>query len=386
MIVNSYQLSDRTLEIKPDNEFLDLYSSVDHGKLREILAALHAQFVSLFESMNSRLPTGADGQAHFWADPSRSLIEAIDVGESLQKALKSSSLAFNVDPYYRDIFQKCNEFLSSSGGSTLPPNMKKVDIYYTIPIFIKDNMVTVSRPSGGKSFSLQLIGEGSYAQVFRYRDDYYQRTFVLKRAKKDLTPKEIQRFRREFEQMRDLNSPYIVDVYRYLDKSNEYIMEHMDMTLDGYITTNNAKLTIAQRRNIGNQILKAFSYIHSKGLLHRDVSPKNVLIKKYDDVLVVKISDFGLVRIADSTLTSANTEFKGYFNDPSLLIEGFDKYSILHETYALTRLLSYVMTGKTRTDKITDSKLHSMVSRGIDPTLAKRFQSIEELSGIFRSI
>ena len=158
------------------------------------------------------------------------------------------------------------------------------------------------------------------------------------------------------------------------------------MTLDGYITTNNAKLTIAQRRNIGNQILKAFSYIHSKGLLHRDVSPKNVLIKKYDDVLVVKISDFGLVRIADSTLTSANTEFKGYFNDPSLLIEGFDKYSILHETYALTRLLSYVMTGKTRTDKITDSKLHSMVSRGIDPTLAKRFQSIEELSGIFRSI
>ena len=47
---------------------------------------------------------------------------------------------------------------------------------------------------------------------------------------------------------------------------------------------------------------------------------KNILIKEYDDTLVVKLSDFGLVKIPDSTLTTVNTEFKGYFNDPALVV------------------------------------------------------------------
>ncbi|XQF94187.1 protein kinase domain-containing protein (plasmid) [Pseudoalteromonas espejiana] len=49
--------------------------------------------------------------------------------------------------------------------------------------------------------------------------------------------------------------------------------------------------------------------------MHRDISPKNILLKEYDDVAVVKIADFGLVKIVDSELTSENTDFKGYYND-----------------------------------------------------------------------
>ena len=162
-------------------------------------------------------------------------------------------------------------------------------------------------------------------------------------------------------------------------------MEYMDLSLDKYIKLNNLKLNYLQRKNIGFQILKAFSYIHSKRLLHRDISPKNILIKEYDDVIVVKIADFGLVRIPNSTLTSVNTEFKGYFNDPNLMIEGFDNYDILHETYALTRLLYFVMTGKTRTDNILDPNLQTFILRGLNTDKSKRFQSIEELSEIFRS-
>jgi hypothetical protein len=114
-------------------------------------------------------------------------------------------------------------------------------------------------------------------------------------------------------------------------------------------------------------------------------SPKNILIKDYDDVLVVKVADFGLVRIPDSTFTSVNTAFKGYFNDPSLAVEGFDSYNILHEIYALTRLLYYVMTGKTNTDKILDPNLQTFVLRGLNSDKGKRFQNIEELSETFRS-
>ena len=131
---------------------------------------------------------------------------------------------------------------------------------------------------------------------------------------------------------------------------NEYVMEYMDFTLDEYISKNNASMSYLQRKGIGQQILKAFEYIHSKDRLHRDISPKNILLKQYDDVMVVKIADFGLVKIPDSSLTTVNTEFKGYFNDPSLILDGFDTYNTLHETFALTRIIYYVLTGKTNTD------------------------------------
>ena len=75
------------------------------------------------------------------------------------------------------------------------------------------------------------------------------------------------------------------------------------------------------------------------------------MLKIYDDAIVVKIADFGLVKLINSDLTSVNTQFKGYFNDPGLVVEGFDNYNILHETYALTRILYFVLTGKTNADK-----------------------------------
>ena len=61
---------------------------------------------------------------------------------------------------------------------------------------------------------------------------------------------------------------------------NEYIMEYMDYTLDGYIAAHNSTLTIIQRKGIAQQILRAFDYLHSKGHLHRDISPKNIFDKK----------------------------------------------------------------------------------------------------------
>ncbi|MGI6176254.1 MAG: protein kinase family protein [Christensenellales bacterium] len=366
-------------------EFLDLYATFEHQRLREILITLHYDLISLFRTMNERLPSNENG-AHFWAEPSRSLISRIEITLGLFNALKNTKYAFDIDEYYFDLIKKCRDFLSSSGGSLLPANMPKIDLYYTIPIFKPTASITVINNQNGISFELKQIGNGSYANVYKYRDTFYNRSFVLKRAKKELTDKEIERFKREFEEMKDFSSPYILEVYSYNSEKNEYITEYMDYTLDTYIAKYNDNLSIAQRKGIGQQILRAFDYIHSKGRLHRDISPKNILIKEYDDVVVVKIADFGLVKIPDSTLTTANTEFKGYFNDPSLILDGFDTYNIQHETFALARIIYYVMTGKTNTDKIADSKLQSFVQTGLNADKSKRFQNVGEIIVAFRAI
>ena len=366
-------------------EYSNLYKPFKNQKLREILMTLHHDLVGLFRTMNERLPTG-EHEAHFWAEPSRDLIKRIDIIFSLFSSLKGTPLAFQIDSYYLDLLTRCRDFLSSSGGSSLPPHMAKVDLYYTLPIFMPLNSITISHKQQDFTFELKLIGSGSYANVYKYKDTFYNRPFILKRAKKELTNKEIARFKREFDVMNELSSPYILEVYCYNPDKNEYIMEYMDYTLDEYVTAHNSKLTIIQRKGITQQILRAFDYLHSKGHLHRDISPKNILIKEYDDTLVVKLSDFGLVKIPDSTLTTVNTEFKGYFNDPALVVEGFDTYGIVHETYALTRVIYFVMTGKTNTEKISNPNLRTFVERGLNPDKTKRFQNIRDMILAFKAI
>lgn len=384
-IENYIEAQYRELQPNINIEYEDLYNGIEHSKLKEIFASLHYIFLSTYKMMNERLPTG-DYTDHFWAEPSRTLIRAIEIATGLQRTLKNSKFAFAFHPYYADLIEKSQGFLSKSGGSVIPEHMEKVELYYTLPIFIMKNSVTVDSLSGKENFELKFIGEGSYADVFKYKDSFYQKWFVLKRAKKELKEKELVRFKREFEQMYEFNSPYIVEVYCYNDTENEYIMEFMDCTLNKYIESNNSKLTVSQRKGLANQVLRAFQYIHTKGLLHRDVSPKNILLKLYDDVPVVKVADFGLVNIPDSTLTTANTEFKGYFNDPALVVEGFNSYGVVHETYALTRLLYFIMTGKTNTEKIKDNNLKIFVEKGLSSDKKLRFQTVLELAAEFRKI
>ena len=380
MDINNYITSQyKELEEYVDIEFADLYTDIENEKLKNIFVTLHGNLINLFKTMNQRLPTN-EHTAHFWAEPSRDLIKMINIATRLKKALKNSIYTFSIDEYYESVINKCSEFLSSSGGSSIPENMDMIDLYYEIPIFKMNTSIEIEAPNQISTESLKMIGEGSYANVYRYRDKFYNKSFIVKRAKKDLKYKELIRFKNEFTEMQKMRSPYIVEVYRYNNENNEYIMECMDCTLYEYILKNNATLSTLQRKNICFQVLKAFRYIHSKGYLHRDISPKNVLIMKYDDVIVAKISDFGLVKIPELELTSLNSEYKGSFNDLSLHIDGFKNYNNLHETYALTRLILFIMTGKVNLEHISNGKLYEFKIKGLNPDKNKRFGNVEEMN------
>ncbi|WP_350608279.1 protein kinase [Pseudoalteromonas sp. MER144-MNA-CIBAN-0113] len=112
----------------------------------------------------------------------------------------------------------------------MPAHTEKLEIYYTIPIFFPQSSIKIENKNN--TADLKALGSGSYANVYRYYDSFYLKNFALKRAKKDLNAKEIERFKREHEQMSMLSSPYILEVYGYNEKDNEYVMEFMDSSLD----------------------------------------------------------------------------------------------------------------------------------------------------------
>lgn len=208
-----------------------------------------------------------------------------------------------------------------------------------------------------RRYQIKLIGEGSYAQVFKYKDDFYNKFFVIKRAKKHLNTKELQRFKKEYEVMNSLHLPYVLEVYRYDDTKNEYYAEYADETLYNFIS-HNPKLDYSKRKSISFQLFKGLSYIHSQGYLHRDLSLSNILLVHYDDGnSIVKLSDFGLVKEENSTLTSLESDVKGSLNDSNLRVIGFSNFSIEYETFALTRVILFIMTGLQNIDNIREEKI-----------------------------
>lgn len=357
-----------------------LYSNIQNNYLKQLFAIMHQRFNALFEFMKSK----KKGNGHFNASESRELLNLIKLYEDMHYVLRETPLSFKLDDTYDSMLKFCKGFLQESNGSEIPNDLPEFKIKEYEPIFFMSQIISVPVVNKNFNYELKFIGEGSYAKVFKYKDTFYNKFFVLKRAKDDLNDKELSRFRLEFDTMKELKSPYVLDVYRYDDTNNEYYMEYADESLYDFIRKNNTKLSRKRRRAIAHQIFKGFSYIHSKKYLHRDISFTNILLQHYDNELsVVKISDFGLVKIEHSNLTSFGSEVKGSLNDSNLQFVGFASYNMEYETFALTRLIYYVMTGKYNLENIKNENIRNFVLKGVAPNLDERYHSVEEMQIAF---
>lgn len=363
-----------------NKRFQQIYSDVV-SPLDEIFAFFHFQFNNLLRHMNSRLNT-----RHYTADESRSLLLLINELRTIQDMSSTAALDFDVDSYYKKILESCEGFLQNSGGSTIPMDFQRVEIKEITPIFTLKTGIKTERPTSHFTFPTEEIDRGSYAVVYKYNDPLYDRVFAIKKAKDTLTTDEYDRFCREFDEMKKLSSIYILDVFTFNTDDRYYIMEYADETLENYVENHNSTSDNKQKFKLIWQIFRAFQYLHSKNVLHRDVSPKNILIKHYDGMMNVKVSDFGLVKIPESKLTRFQTEFKGSLNDPQLITIGFRNYEIHHETYALTRLIYYIFSGRISDGVFSNPDFESFFQKGTNFDTAQRYKSVEELEIAFGKI
>lgn len=380
LINRIYEICMEKTHIGKYGKYLPFYENIQPKTLAYLFAYFHFSFNLSFDFMNHKLYN-----RHFNADESRDLIEIIKYYKMLANALKNYKYPYIIAKTYQQAIEKSSKFLSQSGGSRISDDFQTIELIEIEPIFYIESTIKIKK----YNFETKLIGEGSYAKVLKYKDEFYNKYFAIKKANKNLNEKELERFKIEFETMKKANSPYILEVYTYNQDDNSYIMEYADMTLFKYIEQNNTKLNQSQRIGIINQIFRAFEYIHENIGLHRDISTTNILLKEYDnDLLVIKVSDFGLVKLKQSTLTSDNTDFKGSLNDPKLnIVGGFKNYVIEHETYALTRLIYFIITGKRTIDTKFDNKdFELFIQNGISDDLSIRHKTIKEMRNVFNRI
>jgi tRNA A-37 threonylcarbamoyl transferase component Bud32 len=359
--------------------FRSFYEEIPNDKLIDIFSILHCGLNELFSFMNYKNSPGRGG--HYNAHESRLLIELIDFIRVIQVSLKND-FNFEIAEEYKDVLDICRTFLTGSGGSPIPEDFKIITLIEGKPVFTLIDSTVVNMSISNNSVKLNQIGEGSYARVFKYKDPHYCIQFVIKRAKENLRADELERFRNEYSDLMALDSPFIIKAFLYNDEKNEYVMEFADETLGEYIKSNNNTLSFDKRRAMIIQLLNAFEYIHEKEYFHRDISYHNILVKHFDDgSSILKVSDFGLVKRPESTLTRQGTEVKGAINDYSdLSLVGFENYEIRHETYAITKVIYFILTGR-QSDyhREKNSKLKEFVLRGISSNKKERYEHVEEI-------
>ena len=373
------------------DDIFDLYEFVPNADLQTLFAEFHTNLNHWFNTMNNgiRYIYDEDGNkvshgGYFHDDDSRAYLSLIDRIDQLQSKLRETSYSFKIcDSSYDLAIQHARRFVVKRGGSTIPEDFSTVEIAERTPIFQFIKTIAVECSSRTIHANLEKIGQGSYAEVFRYTDPLYDIPIVIKRAKSDLDDKEIIRFRQEFDSLKSLCSPYVIKVFTYNKERNEYTMEYTDETISDYIGhfigPNKTKLSLQKRKSIIGQICKGLEYIHSKGLLHRDISLTNVFIKHYEDTDIVKIGDFGLVKLPESNLTSLNSDLKGSLNDPDLINVGFSNYEMCHEVFALTRLCTFILTGRATVHSLGDGTIKRFWTKGTSPQKEERFRNVAEV-------
>jgi len=151
------------------------------------------------------------------------------------------------------------------------------------------------------------IGDGGMAVVFKALDRKLNRTVAVKVLRESYAsdPQFLARFTREAQSAASLTHPNIVSVYDVgQDGDVHYIvMEYIEGQNLKEVITEYAPLPTQLAIEYAIQMCNALGYAHSKGLIHRDVKPQNMLIDRGGQI---KVADFGIAKgLGDVTLTQA---------------------------------------------------------------------------------
>ncbi len=370
---NEFRLADlkvKYADLASSPAFIRLYQ--DDLEFGHMFSVLHQRLNEHFDSINGR----ALSTRHYWAETSRDLLALIrELNDDLHE-LKFAGVEATLVESYQEAIERCRPWLSSSGGSTVPEDFEAISVIRYESVFSR-TLDIIRLAKQRNSFKLSMVGEGSYAHVYSYVDPDYDIKFAVKRAKRGIDSRDLHRFRQEFDVMKRLSFPYVVEVYRYDEDRNEYRMEFCDQTLRNYVDGRNATLAFASRKRIALQFLYGLNYIHRQKLLHRDISLQNVLLKVFaGGAVLVKLSDFGLVKDQASEYTRTHTELRGTIRDP--LLENFKDYSINNEIYAIGAVLSFIFTGR-ESLKMSPGEVSRIVRKCVDHDADQRYASVYEI-------
>jgi serine/threonine-protein kinase len=157
----------------------------------------------------------------------------------------------------------------------------------------------------GRYELLEVLGQGASAAVYRALDRWSGQVVALKRMRADLeeSPEALRRFLLEARLASRLSHPHIVALLDADEHGRTLALELMEGgTLRSRIEAGAVPLTEARRWIL--EALDGIGRAHFEGIVHRDLKPSNLLLTRSG---VLKIADFGVAHVMDSSWTRSGT-------------------------------------------------------------------------------
>lgn len=203
-----------------------------------------------------------------------------------------------------------------------------------------DNMIA------GRYEVVSHIGQGGMADVFLAVDTILNRQVAIKILRADLSSDTVSilRFEREAQAAASLAHPNIVEIYDVGEyKDHHYIvMEYIAGKTLKQVIRSRGPLVNEEAVDIMKQLCSAVAEAHSRGIIHRDIKPQNVIVKADGSL---KILDFGIATALGSVqLTQANNVMGSVHYLAPELAKG-EPASFQSDIYALGIVLYEMLSG-----------------------------------------
>jgi serine/threonine protein kinase len=174
--------------------------------------------------------------------------------------------------------------------------------------------LTTGQTLDGKYEILEKIGEGGMGEVYKARHLHLDEIRIIKVTKPDPLgegpePRRFQQEARLSTLVRHPNVAALYDFSRLPDGSYYMVWEFIDgITLEEWLRRH-GPLPASRALDVAQQVLAGLAQIHAQGIVHRDLSPDNIMLREdKNGRLVAKIIDLGIAkRLAAETLQMTGT-------------------------------------------------------------------------------
>jgi tRNA A-37 threonylcarbamoyl transferase component Bud32 len=197
---------------------------------------------------------------------------------------------------------------------------------------------------------LEQIGCGGMGVIYRARQRHSRRIVAVKRVLSYRADSHgaLQRFRREAQAVASLDHPNILPIYEVSESEDGLPFFSMKFAEKGSLRDNAASLRNEPRKcgQLMAKVARAVEYAHSRGVLHRDIKPGNILLDDRGEPLV---SDFGLAKLLDGNndLTRSLTTFgTAGFIAPEQAGGSTADFAPAADVYSLGAVLFNVLAGR----------------------------------------
>src|SRR6516165_2465182 len=197
---------------------------------------------------------------------------------------------------------------------------------------------------------LEQIGCGGMGVIYRARQRHSRRVVAVKRvlSYRADSHEALRRFRREAQAVASLDHPNILPIYEVSESEDGLPFFSMKFAEKGSLQENAPSLQNAPSKcvQLMAKVARAVEYAHSRGVLHRDIKPGNILLNDRGEPL---ISDFGLAKLLDGNndLTRSLTTFgTAGFIAPEQAGHAAVDFTPVADVYSLGAVLFNVLAGR----------------------------------------